>query len=300
MTAGPVAALECGPRSIRLLVATGGPDAGFVALERRAWALGPAPDVDPVLAAVRTALGAHDLGPGAVRAVVRPAAGGPDDLPWRAAVEEAVGTGLEALAPEEGAALALRGATADRGPGEGPFLVVDLGESATEVVYGADTVAAALSLPIGAVRLTDRFVEGDPPRPEELTAAISYSESWVDDVLRDVPQAPSAPTVLVLGATVATVAAVEIGLLEPDRDRVHGFVLTKEAAEDVFRTLATEPAADRIHNPGLDPEALDVIVGGCCALVALYRTLGLDEVVVSDADVLDGVARELVARSQAR
>ncbi len=65
--------------------------------------------------------------------------------------------------------------------------------------------------------------------------------------------------------------------------------------QDVFRTLATESRADRIHNPGLEEGRVDTIVGGCCALVAIYRTLGLEEVVVSEADILDGLALSLLA-----
>jgi exopolyphosphatase/guanosine-5'-triphosphate,3'-diphosphate pyrophosphatase len=87
---------------------------------------------------------------------------------------------------------------------------------------------------------------------------------------------------------------VEIGLATYDRDRIHHFRLTKAAAEDVFRTLATEARSDRIHNPGLEEARADVIVGGCCALVAIYRRLGLDEVLVSEADILDGLARSLL------
>src|SRR3546814_3640899 len=98
----------------------------------------------------------------------------------------------------------------------------------------------------------------------------------------------TARTVVGLAGTVSTVAAVEIGLATYDRDAIHHFHLTKEAVEDVFRTLATESLADRVHNPGLEEARADVIVGGCCVLVAPMRTLGLDEVLVSEADILDG------------
>ena len=64
---------------------------------------------------------------------------------------------------------------------------------------------------------------------------------------------------------------------------------------DVFRTLVTESREDRLANPGLEEARADVIVGGCCALVALYRTLGFDEVLVSEADILDGLAASVLA-----
>jgi exopolyphosphatase / guanosine-5'-triphosphate,3'-diphosphate pyrophosphatase len=99
-----------------------------------------------------------------------------------------------------------------------------------------------------------------------------------------------------LAGTVTTVAAVEMGLLEWDRDRIHHFRLTRAAAEDVFRTLATEPLAERVHNPGLEPARADVIVGGCIVLVAILRHLDLDELLVSEADILDGLVASLVER----
>ena len=75
--------------------------------------------------------------------------------------------------------------------------------------------------------------------------------------------------------------------------RIHHFRLTRAAIEDVFRTLATEPLADRVHNPGLEAARADVIVGGCCALVALVRRLGIDELLVSESDILDGLVASL-------
>jgi len=92
-----------------------------------------------------------------------------------------------------------------------------------------------------------------------------------------------------LAGTVSTVAAVEIGLPDYDRARIHHFHLTREAVEDVFRTLATENRADRIANPGLAESRADVIVGGCCVLVAVVRVLGLDDLLVSESDILDGL-----------
>ncbi len=213
------------------------------------------------------------------------------------AAETAIGARPELISGDEEARLSFLGATAELDADDGPFLVFDLGGGSTEFVYGTGgpdgEVEAALSIDIGCVRLTERFISADPPAPEDLTAAISYTDTWLDDVLRSVPQAGDAATVVGLAGTVTTIAAVEQGLTEWDRDAIHHFHLTKDAAEDVFRTLATENLADRRHNPGLDPARADVIVGGCCALVAIYRRLGLDEIVVSEADILDGLARSL-------
>ena len=75
---------------------------------------------------------------------------------------------------------------------------------------------------------------------------------------------------------------------------IHHFRLTREAAEDVFRTLATETHADRLHNPGLEPARADVIVGGCCVLVEVMRYFGFQECLVSEADILDGLVLSLI------
>jgi exopolyphosphatase/guanosine-5'-triphosphate,3'-diphosphate pyrophosphatase len=86
-----------------------------------------------------------------------------------------------------------------------------------------------------------------------------------------------------------------MGLAEYDRDRIHHFLLTKHAVEDVFRTLATERLADRIHNPGLERERADVIVGGLCVLVTIMRRMGFRQCLVSESDILDGLAMSLVS-----
>ncbi|MDZ7732062.1 MAG: hypothetical protein U5R31_02230 [Acidimicrobiia bacterium] len=150
-----------------------------------------------------------------------------------------------------------------------------------------------LSIDVGCVRISEKYLHGDPPRPEELTAALQVVESHLDDVARHLPRAGEARTLVGLAGTVTTVAAVEIGLAAYDRDRIHHFVLTRAAAEDVFRTLATEPLEDRVHNPGLEPERADVIVGGCIVLVGIMRHFGFDSCLVSESDILDGLAASL-------
>ena len=89
-------------------------------------------------------------------------------------------------------------------------------------------------------------------------------------------------------------AAVEIGLAAYDRDELHGFVLERSAAEDVFRTLATESAADRGFNPGLEADRVDLIVGGACVVVETMRQLNIEEITVSQSDLIDGVAAEMM------
>ena len=210
------------------------------------------------------------------------------------AVEALIGTRPELLSGAEEGRLSFRGATGELDPASGPFLVVDIGGGSTEFIVGADRVEGVMSVDIGCVRLTEKFLHHDPPQPEELSACISLTDAYLDDVVREIPAVAEARTLVGLAGTVTTVAAVEIGLETYDRDRIHHIHLTREAAEDVFRTLATESRADRVHNPGLEEARADVIVGGCCVLVALFRHLGFDEMIVSEADILDGLALSLL------
>ncbi len=168
-------------------------------------------------------------------------------------------------------------------------LVVDIGGGSTEVALGLDRPAASTSIDVGCVRITERYLESDPPAPEELASALSVLDLYWDDVAAAVPGLGEADRVVGLAGTVATVAAVEMGLATYDRDRLHHFVLTRAAVEDVFRTLATESLADRIHNPGLEEQRADVIVGGCLVLVSLMRRFGFDAMTVSECDILDGL-----------
>lgn len=304
-----VAAIDCGTNSTRLLVGRSGDDGRLVTIERlmTITRLGAgvdatgrlAPDaVERTLATLRRyRVVMDDLGVSRVRMTATSAArdaANRDDFFGPA--EEAVGARPELLSGSDEARLSFAGATADLDARDGPYLVVDIGGGSTEFAVGADEVEGAVSIDMGCVRLSERFLHSDPPAPEELSAALSIVEAHLDDVVREVPATKAAATMVGLAGTVSTVAAVEIGLQTYDRDRIHHFRLTRAAAEDVFRTLATEARADRIHNPGLEEERADVIVGGCCILVGIMRYFGLDECLVSEADILDGLATSLLGR----
>jgi exopolyphosphatase / guanosine-5'-triphosphate,3'-diphosphate pyrophosphatase len=210
------------------------------------------------------------------------------------AVEDTIGVRPELLSGTEEGRMSFLGATGDLDHALGPFLVVDIGGGSTEFIVGTDAVEGVISVDVGCVRLTEKFLEHDPPLPEELTASISLTDAYLEDVVREVPGVAEAHTLVGVAGTITTVAAVELGLATYDRDAIHHFRLTHDAAEDVFRTLATESRAQRIHNPGLEEARADVIVGGCCVLVALFRRFGFDEMIVSEADILDGLALSLV------
>jgi exopolyphosphatase/guanosine-5'-triphosphate,3'-diphosphate pyrophosphatase len=115
----------------------------------------------------------------------------------------------------------------------------------------------------------------------------------MEDVARVIPSVAELRRFVGLAGTVTTMAAVELGLADYDRDRIHHFVLTRAAAEDVFRTLATERRSQRISNPGLEEARADVIVGGAVILVGIMRYFDFGECLVSEADILDGLVATL-------
>ena len=175
--------------------------------------------------------------------------------------------------------------------GTAPITVIDIGGGSTEFSIGAPgTTPRVVSIPFGARNLTETILEHDPPRPEELTNAIGAVVDEIDDVLREIPELESCDHLVGVAGTIVTIAMVELGLHEFDADTLHGMTLTKDAAEDVFRTLATEKLADRVHNPGLPADRADIIVGGCCVLVGILRKLQLPEITVSTTALADGVA----------
>jgi len=303
-----LAAVDIGTNSVRLLVADvegRGREASLTPVERlmRITRLGQGVDasralaseaIDRTLSVLREYRGVIEAhGAERVRATATSAARDAtnrDDFFGPAT--EALGVTPELLSGEEEARLSFLGATAGL-DAPAPYLVVDIGGGSTEFVVGTSEPERLRSVNIGCVRITEQFLHSDPPAPEELSAAVSIVRDEVAEVQRAIPETRGAKTLIGLAGTVTTVAAIELGLPEYDADAIHHFRLSRAAAEDVFRTLALETAAQRRHNPGLEAERVDVIVGGALVLVTILRVLGFDEVLVSEADILDGLVRSL-------
>lgn len=219
-------------------------------------------------------------------------------------VRVALGVELEVLSGPDEARLAfagaVRGIDATTFDNRGMILVIDSGGGSTEFSLGsvADGYERGFSADVGASKLTEAYLLSDPPAPDELSAALSIVELHVDDVRREVPgladALSSSGLVVGVGGTISTMAAVEIGMATYDRDALHGFPLVRSAVEDVFRTLATESAEDRAFNPGLEPDRVDLIVGGSCVIVETMRQLDIDQIVVSQSDLIDAVVFEML------
>ncbi len=304
-----VAAVDMGTNSTRLLVADvdgHGRDAKLVTLDRRTriTRLGQGVDrdrtlhpdaIERVLTVLREYRGVMDeLGVERVRASATSAA---RDASNRDALfdptEEILGVRPELLPGEEEARLEFLGAT--NGLSEpGPYLLVDVGGGSTELIVGTDEPGGLVSIDIGCVRLTEQFLHSDPPTAEELSQAVSVVRDQLADVGRTLPATFNASTLVGTAGTVWTLAAVELGVDAERSDLIDHFVLTRAAAEEVFRTLATEAIDQRKHNPGLEPGRVDVIVGGAIVVVSVMRHWGFDSLLVSEADILDGLARDAV------
>jgi exopolyphosphatase/guanosine-5'-triphosphate,3'-diphosphate pyrophosphatase len=296
-----VAAVDIGTNSVRLLVAEVADDGTVETLERRMHITRLGQGVDAtrqlapeavertvtVLRGYRAVI--EELGADRVRATATSAARDATNRDaFFAAGREALGAELELHPRDEEAALSFRGATRDISEPK-PYLVIDIGGGSTEFVVGASEPTGLVSVDIGCVRITEQFLHSDPPAPEELSQAVSVVRDHLADVKRELPGISDVATVIGLAGTVTTVAAIELGLPAYDPARIHHFRLGREAVEDVFRTLATETAAQRRHNPGLEAERVDVIVGGTVVLATVMRVFEIKELVVSEADILDGL-----------
>jgi exopolyphosphatase/guanosine-5'-triphosphate,3'-diphosphate pyrophosphatase len=296
-----VAAIDCGTNSTRLLVADRATGAAKV---RRNTITRLGQDVDrtkrlapeaiervaDALTAYKADLDEHGVGADGLRIIATSAARDATNTDeFFDAAERILGKRPELLPADEEGRLSFAGATSELDPGLGPYLVVDIGGGSTEFAIAGQVV----SVDVGCVRVTERYLLGDPPDAGELSDALSIVRSHLDDVVRLLPGSLDAARLVGLAGTVTSMAAIEQGLATYDRDRIHHFVLSRAAAEDVFRTVATEPRSSRRHNPGLERDRVDVIVGGALILVAVLRHFDFDECLVSEADILDGIVAEL-------
>ena len=248
-------------------------------------------DPAPTIAALRRYRDLIEVaGATQVRAVATEAVRKADD-PHRLLAEfaDAAGHPIELVDGSTEGKLSALGSTSALGLDPMTTLVVDIGGGSTELVIGGDSI----SLPLGSALLTAQEFVSDPPRPEELTNALGRVADHLDDAIREFPALATADRVVGVAGTIVVTAAVEIGVM--DIDRIHGFQLERAAVEDVFRTLATEPLRDRVHNPGLPADRAEVIVGGLCVLAGLMRKLQLGTLTVSARGLLDGIIAEMVA-----
>jgi exopolyphosphatase/guanosine-5'-triphosphate,3'-diphosphate pyrophosphatase len=300
---GRFAVVDQGTNSIRLLVAEPDANGGFVELARDMviTRLGQGVDRTGVIAPealertvavlaryVRRAraLHAERIRVGATAAVRD--ASNRDEL--ERAVRDLMGSTLEVITGEHEAALSFLGAT--RGlDASAPFLVLDIGGGSTELVVGDEAPGPAVSVQMGSVRLTERFVRNDPPAPEELDAMRGFVESRLAEAEDAVP-ARDARTLVAVAGTSTTVQAIALDLEWYDPEAIHRTELSLPDAERVLGQLASMTTPQRAALRVMAPGRGDVIVAGALILATVMRRFGFDRALVSETDILDGLAFE--------
>jgi exopolyphosphatase / guanosine-5'-triphosphate,3'-diphosphate pyrophosphatase len=212
------------------------------------------------------------------------------------AIQSLCGIRPEVLSGQAEGALAWAGAMSSLPPrtpddGAGLDALIDIGGGSTEFVVGRAGAEpmGVISVDVGCVRMTEHFLGGDPPSAVELSSLIGVVHAHLDDVQRELPAIDDATRFVGVAGSIVTVAAVELGRYS--RHEIHGMWLTRAAAEDVFRTLAQESAADRACNPGLHPDRVGTIVAGAAILVTVLRHFDLPGIRVSESDLLDALAK---------
>ncbi|MCC3762995.1 Ppx/GppA family phosphatase [Glycomyces sp. TRM65418] len=299
-----VAGIDCGTNSIRLLIADVGADGRLRDVVRRMEVVRLGEGVDrtgrlseAALERTRVALADYtgqirEHGVEAVRMVAtsasRDAANAAD---FEAMVESVLGQAPEVITGDEEARLSFTGAAATLPPHEGQRLLIDIGGGSTEFVRGTGAeVLAAISVDIGCVRMTERHLRTDPPRQGEIDAAVLDITGIADKALSVADPAREATELVAVAGTATTIAAIALGLKAYDPRAIDGTRLTYSMVERVTADLAEADHAARLAIPVMHPGRADVIVGGALVLRTIMERSRIEEVLISEHDILDGIA----------
>ncbi|MPY61060.1 Ppx/GppA phosphatase family protein [Streptomyces spongiae] len=306
-----VAAIDCGTNSIRLLVADANPHTGeLVDLDRRMTIvrLGQGVDrtgrlapeaLERTFAACREyAAVIKEHGAERTRFVATSASRDAENRDeFVRGVLDILGVEPEVISGEQEAEFSFTGATRElmgRQDLATPYLVVDIGGGSTEFVVGDGHVRGALSVDIGCVRMTERHLvrDGavvDPPEPGQIEAVRADIEAALDRVERTVPLR-EAHTLVGLAGSVTTVSAIAQDLPEYDSAAIHHSRVTYDRVREITEWLLASTHAERAAVPSMHPGRVDVIASGALVLLAIMERIGASEVVVSEHDILDGIA----------
>ncbi len=299
-----VAAVDCGTNSIRLLVADLDPVAGtLVEVVRtmeivrlgsgvdRTGRLAPDALVRTFAACDSYAATIRELGAKRVRFVATSASRDAENRDeFVDGVLARMGVRPEVVPGSEEAALSFAGATRElAGREPDPFLVVDIGGGSTEFVLGVTSPEASRSVDIGCVRMTERHLRSDPPTTAEIAAARRDVGAAIDLAAEVVPLA-RARTLVGLAGSVTTLAAMDTGIEAYDATVTHHYRLPAAAVHELAGRLLAMPRADRARIPVMHPGRVDVIGAGALILSAIVERVALPEVLVSEHDILDGIA----------
>ncbi len=298
---GPVAAIDCGTNTIKLLI---GDLPGVAVRESRMVRLGQGVDATGRLApeALERAFAAvdeyavliADHGAERIRFCATSATRDAENAAeFTAGVRARLGIDPEVLSGDEEAVLAFDGALRGTDPLPDPVLVIDVGGGSTELILGerATGPLAAYSMDIGSVRLHERCLGGDPANPSQTAGCVAAIDAALDACPVD-PAAAAA--VLGIAGTVTTVAAGVLGLPTYDRDLIHGQVLDIEAVHRTVDDLVRATRAERLALGYVHPGRADVIDAGALIVSRVLRRTKVLTMTVAETDILDGIAWSLV------
>ncbi|MFJ3672333.1 exopolyphosphatase [Streptomyces sp. NPDC090106] len=306
-----VAAVDCGTNSIRLLVADADPATGeLVDLDRRMTIvrLGQGVDrtgrlapeaLERTFAACREyAAVIKEHGAERLRFVATSASRDAENRDeFVAGVLDILGVEPEVISGDQEAEFSFTGATRELAGADHlatPYLVVDIGGGSTEFVVGDDHVRAARSVDIGCVRMTERHLvqDGavtDPPSADRVAAVRADIEAALDLAEETVPLR-AARTLVGLAGSVTTVSAIAQELPGYDSARIHHSRVGLDKVREITEWLLRSTHAERAAVPSLHPGRVDVIAAGALVLLSIMERIGAAEVVVSEHDILDGIA----------
>jgi exopolyphosphatase / guanosine-5'-triphosphate,3'-diphosphate pyrophosphatase len=302
----PVAAIDCGTNTIKLLI---GEMPEIEVREMRMVRLGQGVDAsgrlaDEALARTFSAIDeyaetirAHGVPPARTRFVATSATRDASNASvFTAGVEERLGVTPEVVSGDEEAALSFEGAVrALREPPSLPVLVLDIGGGSTELIRGSSVTeppSAAHSMQIGSVRLHERHLRSDPPTMAEVSACVAD----IDRALDACPVQPErAHSVVGVAGTITSIAAGVLGLAEFDREAIDQARLAVSDVHAMVDRLVGMTVNERLALPWLHPGRADVIDAGALILSRILRRTPVDTLIVSEADILDGIAWSLVS-----
>lgn len=209
------------------------------------------------------------------------------------AAEKLSGAPARVITGEEEARLSFWGATGELKAER--ILVCDIGGGSTEFVLGTSGggIEGRTSLDIGSVRLTERFLQSDPPATEEILTMEGAIDDALTAVERDITGFQEA-LLVGLGGTVTTLAAIKLALIEYDSDLIHHHPLSRDDLNAIYRSLAGMALKERSGMPMLPEGRADVIVAGAAILSRIMARWSFDRVVVSEQDILDGLVLEML------
>ncbi|GAA2310118.1 Ppx/GppA phosphatase family protein [Streptomyces hawaiiensis] len=306
-----VAAVDCGTNSIRLLVADADTSTGeLVDLDRRMTIVRLGQGVDRTgrlapealqrtFAACREyAAIIKEHGAERLRFVATSASRDAENRDeFVRGVLDILGVEPEVITGDQEAEFSFTGATKELAGGDHlpkPYLVVDIGGGSTEFVVGDDRVRAARSVDVGCVRMTERHlfrdgVVSDPPTEEQIAAMRADTEAALDLAEQTVPLR-EARTLVGLAGSVTTVSAIAQELPEYDSEAIHHSRVSHDKVREITEWLLRSTHAERAAVPSMHPGRVDVIGAGALVLLSIMERIGAQEVVVSEHDILDGIA----------